>query len=105
MINEMTIRPYFFIGLLAAVGLLLFFIFKPFLGAFLLAGALAIVFHPVYHWLIRYFGRYPSLAALLTLLLIILIVIIPVIFLSGQLFIEARNLYASLSLNLSLIHI
>lgn len=97
MIQETKIRPFFFFGILTGAVILTLAIFWPFLSPLLLAGSLALIFHPVYRYIDHKLGSMPSLSALLTVVLIFLIVIIPLTFLAGQLFIEARNFYEVIS--------
>lgn len=92
-----TIQLVFFAVLTAAVSVLLFFVFKPYLGVLFLASIFAVVFYPVYKKLAKEFGDRENLAALATTLLILFFIIIPLAGLSVLLLKEAADLYNSLA--------
>mgnify|MGYP001601264500 CR=1 FL=1 len=96
MINENKIRLYFFLGLLVIVTGIVALIFKPFLSPLLLAGALAVIFRPLYRRLSKTIS-WPSVSTLITVICILAIVVIPLTLLSGQLFAEATNFYSLLT--------
>ncbi|MEX0918776.1 MAG: AI-2E family transporter [Candidatus Paceibacterota bacterium] len=97
MLPETKVRLIFFFTIFGLVGFLLAWLFLPFMTPLILAAALALIFNPVFIWLNRRIGRWPSLSAFLTLALILVIVILPLTYLSGQVFIEARSFYVSLT--------
>lgn len=78
--------------LVVAVSLAFAWILWPFFSAVLWATVLAIVFAPLYRYLLKSFGR-PNLAALATLLIIVALVILPVSFTATAVVQEATNLY------------
>lgn len=97
MISEAKIRLIFFLILFGATTLFLAAIFLPFLSPLILAGSLALIFRPLHRRILAQMNKWPSVAALLTLLLIFSIVILPLTLLAGQVFIEARVFYATLT--------
>ncbi|MFW5853639.1 MAG: AI-2E family transporter [Patescibacteria group bacterium] len=80
-----------FLIILTLIGVLLFFIIKPFVLILLLTITLAIIFRPIYLSLSKYI--WPSPAAGLTLLLVVLIVILPTIAVGLEVFNESRQIY------------
>lgn len=96
-IQHNKLQLYFFLGLFGLVILLLIGVFAPFISILAIAGALAVVFHPIFKWLKgKLFGS-GFAGALITVLLALVIVIIPLIILSTSVFGEAHGLYNSLS--------
>jgi predicted PurR-regulated permease PerM len=94
--DSARIEKFFFAGLLAVAVAFSYFILSPYLGPLVLAGALAIVFRPVYRWLLKVF-RFPTLATFLTLAVVILVVFVPIGFFIPRILGEAAGLYASLA--------
>lgn len=88
---------YFLFTALLGVGVLTFFVFKPFLVALVLAIVSAVVFYPVYKRIYRLMPKWPSSAAILTLLGVVTFIFVPSIFLGMQIFQEAGQFYAHLS--------
>lgn len=87
----MTNRVSFWmlVATVIAVGLLFFQVMRPFLFPLMSAGILALLFRPVYVWLIpRCRGRY-RLAALLTTLLVVVVGLVP---LAGASYLAGREL-------------
>ena len=91
-----TLEVGFFITLVVGVLLLTFFIFKPYLAATFLAVVFALLFDPVYEFLLRrfHFRSRESVAALITVVLMILTILIPLIFFGSLIFQEAAALIA-----------
>ena len=86
----------FFIGLLIAIAVLAIFIFLPFLSPLVFAVSLAVIFGPVYRYLLKNFfkGKEKSTgAAFITLLLVILIVLIPGFFIITKMYREIQDMY------------
>lgn len=83
----------FLVAVLLGVLTLTFFIFKPFLGALVLAVVFVVVFSPVYKKILKYLNGWESTAALLTMLIILAFVVAPLSFLSIQIFEEAGQIY------------
>jgi predicted PurR-regulated permease PerM len=75
--HQFTLQQKSFLLLLALVTVGFACVLAPFGGAVFWGVVLAIVFAPVYRWLLKKTGQKPNLASLLTLLLIIVIVILP----------------------------
>lgn len=82
----------FFITLIVGVLLLTFFIFQPYLGALFLAIVFAILFDPVYEFLLRNFKLNKTISSLVTVLIMVLTILIPLIFFGALIFQEARVL-------------
>lgn len=85
--------------LLAGVFVLVFFIFKPFLYALILAMSFATVFAPLHKRILIITHRHKSFAALLAMIAVLIVVVAPLAFLSAQIFQEAAALYVSLTHN------
>lgn len=85
-----------FLLLFAAVAVLAFFVFQPFLNVVLLAAVFAVLLHPAYEALARAFGGGRSMAAFVVVFATLVFIVVPLFFLGGQIFNEARELYFSL---------
>lgn len=83
----------FLLLLLTGVGVLAYFIFKPFLFAMLLAVVFATVFQPVHAKLVRWVKNRAALAALLATLSVLVVVIVPLTLLGVQIVQESAQLY------------
>ncbi len=83
---------YFFSGLLLVVFILAVLIFIPFLTPLVLAIALAVIFGPVYRFLLFKKER-STTAALITLLLVVVIVLVPGFFITTKLYSEVQDMY------------
>jgi predicted PurR-regulated permease PerM len=94
---QKTIQLSFFAIFTVGLLVLLFFLFKPFLGVIFVAGVLAVTFYPLYEKLVKKFNERKNLAAFATTALIFVFIIIPVVVLSGFLLKEAVNLYNSMA--------
>ena len=79
--------------LLVAVSLALGWILLPFYGTILWAGIIALLFAPVYRWLLTRLKGKRTPAALLTLLLAVVVVIVPFTVVSAALAREAMGIY------------
>lgn len=79
--------------LLVTVSLALGWILLPFYGTILWACIIALLFAPVYRWLLRRLNRRRTPAALLTLLIAVVIVIVPFAIVSAALAREAMLVY------------
>ena len=75
--HQFTLQQKSFLLLLALVTVGFAWVLLPFGGAVFWGVVLAIVFAPVYRWLLKKTGQKPNLASFLTLLLIVVIVILP----------------------------
>lgn len=89
----------FLLVVLAGLSILVFFVFRPFLYALILAMVFASAFYPFYKKLVRLLGGMESLAALLTLLGGFVLVLTPLIFLGIQIFQEIQQVYGALVVN------
>jgi predicted PurR-regulated permease PerM len=90
------IQKYSFLALLTAAGLLMFFIFRPYLTAMLLGAVLAVVFSPVFKYFEKILRGRGALAALLVVFLALLVVLIPASILGTRLLVEAGQAYGNL---------
>lgn len=88
---------YFLLAILAGTFILVFFIFRPFLYALVLAMVFATVLQPVYQKIVGFTRGRQELAALATILIIVAFIFTPLIFLGVQIFQEAQQLYSSLT--------
>ena len=82
-----------FLVLILLVTLAFLWLMMPYFGAILWGLVTAIVFTPVYRWLLRRMNGHPNFSAASTLLLILALVILPAIFLAVSLVQEAATLY------------
>lgn len=85
-----------FIVLFAAVALLLFFVFAPFLVILSLAAVFAVLLYKPYERLLHLCGGHKNVAAAIMVGLILIFFIVPLFFLGGQIFQEAQGMYASM---------
>ncbi len=83
----------------AVVAILLFFVFKPFIGSVFLAVVFASVFYPVHKRIEKYVGSKKSIAATVSLLALVLIIIVPLVVILALLLEEIVGLYTALSTN------
>jgi predicted PurR-regulated permease PerM len=90
-------QSYFLLTALAAVALLVFFIFKPFLIPLSLAAVFAVVLKPVYQRFLRHIEHWPAIAALGAILFAVALVVVILSFLGIQVIGEAKQLFVSLS--------
>lgn len=97
--NRNKIEIIFFALLVGAVGVLAFFIFKPFFTVLFLAATFAIVLFPVYEKIKNILGGRESLSALLSIFIGLVFVILPVTFLGQEAFDQAHGLYTKLATN------
>lgn len=73
--------------LIAAVALI--YILLPFYGAIMWGSILALLFAPLFRWLLPRVGQRSTLAALLTMLIVLLVVVLPLILVGASLVREA----------------
>jgi predicted PurR-regulated permease PerM len=86
---------YFFLGLLALSGIGVFFMFKPFLSAVILAAIFSALFAGSYGFFRRLFRGSDSLGALATCFLVMLLVVVPVFAVVSLSVQEANSFYHS----------
>ncbi len=87
---------YFFVSLLLAVAILAVLIFLPFLTPIVFAVSLAVIFGPVYRWILRNFckGKEKSaFAASVTLFLVVIVVLVPAFFIITKMYSEIQDIY------------
>jgi predicted PurR-regulated permease PerM len=85
-----------FLLLLVAITLAFAWVLKPFYGAILWAVVVAVLFAPVYRWLLASMGDRRSLAAAVTVLIILAMVILPLTMIASSLVQEASGLVAKI---------
>lgn len=89
-------NTYFFLALLFGVGVIVFFIFQPFLTSIVAAAILAALFQPTYRLFMRIFREQAGLSAALTCFVIFLIIVAPLFIVLGIIVSEASGGYHSL---------
>jgi len=92
-----TLRPYFLLAILFAALALVFFIFMPFLAPLAMAAVFAVILRPVYNRLLSYTGSHHGLASIGTLLFALVCILVPLGLVVGQIVVEARGLYTTLT--------
>lgn len=90
---------YFLLAVLISVLVLVFFVFKPFLYALILAMVFTTVFAPIHKKLLVFTRQNKGLAALLSTIAVLIVVIVPIALIGFQVFQEATQLYVSLVQN------
>lgn len=83
-----------FLLLVVAISLAFAWILRPFYGAILWGTVLAILFAPLYRYLLRKMRQRRTLAALVTMTIILVLVILPLTLITAALLQEVSNLYA-----------
>ncbi|OGI16225.1 MAG: hypothetical protein A3E38_01840 [Candidatus Moranbacteria bacterium RIFCSPHIGHO2_12_FULL_54_9] len=92
-----SFNVYFFFLLLFAVGVVVFFIFQPFLTAIVAAAILAALFKGTYHFFEKWTRGHRVSSALLTCLVVFAILVTPVILVFSLAIGEANALYHTLA--------
>ena len=92
--RETGLRRTSFLLLLVAVSVAFACVVLPFAGAVFWAVALAIVFTPLYHWMLRATRQRRGLAALATLLACLIGVVLPLLLVAVSLVGKGRLVYA-----------
>ncbi|MEK7098430.1 MAG: AI-2E family transporter, partial [Patescibacteria group bacterium] len=92
-----SIGHYFLLALLGGTIVLTFYIFKPFLAPLILAGAFAIILHPLYDTIRRKLGNWPSVASLITVLIGVICILVPLGFIGTQVGLETAAVYTTLT--------
>lgn len=90
-------ESYIFLGAITLAAILVGLIFWPELNAIVLGITFAVLFQPLYGWLIKRMPHETNAAALLVVLLTILIVLTPVVLIGWQLVGEASSLYGEIA--------
>lgn len=89
-------ETYFLFATIAVIGVILFFVFEPFLFPLILAIVFATVFTPAYKRILTLVKGRRGVASLLTTSAVLLVIVIPVAFLVTQIIAEASGLYSSI---------
>ena len=97
--NHQKLELYFLLIFIFTAFSLVFFIFKPFLYALILAIVFSVIFNPVYKKALIVTRGKNGLAALLSIISVLAVVILPVAFLSVQIFNEATWLFSFIKQN------
>lgn len=88
------IEKYFFFGLLFAILIFTFLIFRPFWVVLILGVSISILLYPVYLWLNKKLPNW--LAAFITLFFFIIVLCIPLFGIGSIVFDQSQNLYHSI---------
>lgn len=88
------LQTRFFAAFLLSVLILAFFIYRPYLGAVVLAATFAVIFYPLYRRILKAVGERANIAATITTALVLLIVFVPLLLFGIQIIREAQPLYA-----------
>ncbi len=93
-----TTKPqfYFLLSLLVISGVLSFFVFRPFLYAFVLALICAVVLQPIFRRLVKYTKGRRGLSSILTIIIVVVFILIPATLFSIMIVRDAREVYVSL---------
>lgn len=92
-----VIQTKFFFLLFGVVSVITILLVLPFYKGLIFAATLAVVFYPLYQYLLKHLGKIEWLTAVVTLALALVVVLAPLSFIGYQLFTESRELYTSLS--------
>jgi predicted PurR-regulated permease PerM len=88
-------NKYLFVVLFLLLAYLAFLIVKPFIVTILTAAIVAMIFYPVYKWVLKYTKK-TTLASFITLIMIFLILVIPSFFLIQSLSNDTYDAYQTL---------
>lgn len=80
------VQNYFLGASLVLVTILVFYVLRPYISALILAMVLAIIFRPLFLWLMKKTKNREILSALLTTLFILLVIMVPVAIFSSLVF-------------------
>jgi predicted PurR-regulated permease PerM len=83
-------------ALLLVVSAALIYILLPFYGALMWGVIIALLFTPLFDWLLPRVGQRPTVAALLTILIVLVIVVLPLALIAASLVREAAQIYTQL---------
>lgn len=103
MADHQKTQLYFFFLLFAAVAVVCFFIFLPYLALLILALSLAVAVEPWYHGITKFCGGHRGIGALLTMIIVAIVILTPLTFIGLQVFNESKNLYAYISNNQAIV--
>lgn len=85
-----------FPALLLVASVALIYILLPFYGAVMWGVIIALLFTPLFRWILPKVGQRPNVAAVLTLLIVLVIVVLPMALIAASLVSEASLVYAQL---------
>ncbi|HEX8591433.1 MAG TPA: AI-2E family transporter [Candidatus Paceibacterota bacterium] len=91
------IQTYALVGLLGAVAVLAFFIFKPFLTPLALAAIFAVVLYPLQRFFLKRLKGWSGLAAAVTILVVTVCLLVPLSAIALRIIGEAQHTYVSLT--------
>lgn len=97
--DKKKLQLYFFLTLLAIIGILSFWIVTPYLDILVLAAAIAVVVQPMFVRFQRYLAGHDRISALLTIGVLAIIFLAPLVFFGYQILQESVSLYIRLSDN------
>lgn len=83
-----------FSTLFAGLAILIFLVFRPFVGILVLAAVLSILFHPLYARLLKVFPKGKSFVACLLVIIALVFLIIPILFFGLQIFRQAQDFFS-----------
>ncbi|MFA5935566.1 MAG: AI-2E family transporter [Patescibacteria group bacterium] len=95
--TKQKLQSSFFLGLFAAVGVVVFLIFQPYFEVLAIAAVLAFLMQPVYRRLVKMCFGLQTLAAMLTVVFTALLVLLPLALIGAKVVGESRDLYTSLN--------
>ncbi|MEK7138074.1 MAG: AI-2E family transporter [Patescibacteria group bacterium] len=91
--EKKDIQTYFLLGLIGIAGLVVAFMFLPFLNSLVIATVFVVIFEPIYNRVLKLFRGQTSVASLITILAILIIVFVPVTLMGITVFDQAQGLY------------
>lgn len=97
MMDHHHLEGYFFLTLLIGVLVLTTMVFAPYFDALVLAATFAVLFTPLYRFLLRHLGNREAVAALITTAIACIVILIPLGFVATQIVGQATALYGKLS--------
>jgi predicted PurR-regulated permease PerM len=83
-----------FSALFVVLSVLLFFVFRPFIGIIVLAGVLSVLFHPLNDKLVKFFHGKKSFVACLLVVVAFFFLIVPAMFFGLQLFAQSQSFFS-----------
>jgi len=92
-----SLSNYFFLAFLIGILYIFYLILRPFLADIFIAIMIAMIFYPLYRFILKWFRGKRILTGLTAILIIILVFLIPVIFLSGLIASQSLDLYQKVS--------
>lgn len=95
-VNFLSIRSFFFFGLIVFFGIGILYVFRPFVYPLFWAAIIAAIFHPVYRFLAKH-TKLPSVSSALTLLLVIATLFIPLAGVSVLVVQQSIELYGTIA--------